>query len=83
METNLTLATSRRKSIPPSRASGGRTRAASAVRALGVCGLLSAAPSAGAGFLEIPTLLGVAGATMVVGNLYAIVGGRRARRGER
>lgn len=80
METNLTLATSRRKSIPPSRAPGGRTRAASAVRVLGFCGLLSAVLSAAAGFLEFPILLGFAGATMVLGNVYAIVGGRRARR---
>lgn len=82
MGTNLTVGASGRKSFPPSRTPR-KMRAASAVRVLGVCGLLSAALSAAAGFLELPLLLGVAGATMIVGNLYAIVGGRRDRRDAR
>jgi hypothetical protein len=79
METNLTFGSPGRKSQRAPR----NTSAARAVRVLGFCGLLSAVLSAAAGFFEVPLLLGVAGATMVVGNVYAIVGGRRARRGER
>lgn len=78
IETNLTVAHSGRKLIRTS-----RTRVPSAVRVLGVCGLLAAALSAAAGFLEVPILLGLAGTTMVVGNVYAIVGGRRGRRNGR
>lgn len=83
METNLMVGPSGRKSNPTQRAPRHRPRAESVVRVLGLCGLLSAVFSATAGFLEIPLLLGVAGATMVVGNVYAIVGGRRRRRGLR
>ncbi len=79
MEANLPLGSSERKSRLPRRART-RGRAVSPVRVLGLCGLLSAIFSAAGGFLKIPLLLGVAGATMIVGNLYAIVGGRRARR---
>lgn len=81
METNLTVAVSEIKSVPKSRRS--LSTPASAIRVLGVCGLASAALSAAAGFLEVPILLGLAGATMVVGNVYAIVGGRRDRRNGR
>lgn len=76
METNLTFGSGGRKSQRAPR----NTSSARAVRVLGFCGLLSAVLSAAAGFFEVPLLLGVAGATMVVGNVYAIVGGRRARR---
>lgn len=75
IETNLTVGPSGRKSIRTA-----RRPPPSAVQVLGVCGLLAAALSAAAGFLEFPMLLGFAGATMVLGNVYAIVGGRRARR---
>lgn len=77
MDTNLTVGAPRGKSVPPSRASSRRT--ASAVHILGVCGLLSAAFSAAAGLLGVPMLLGIAPATMVAGNVYAIVGGWRRR----
>ncbi len=50
-----------------------------AVRILGLCGLLSALCSAVAGFMDVPFLLGIAGAAMVVGNVYAIAAGRRDR----
>ena len=79
METNLTFGSPGRKSQRAPR----NTSAARAVRVLGLCGLLSALFSAAAGFLEMPLLLGVPGATMGVGNLFAIVGGRRDRRGSR
>lgn len=79
METNLTLGPSARKYSRPPRRGG----PASAIRVLGVCGLLSAVFSAAAGFLEVPVLLGIAGATMLVGNVYAIVGARRDGRGRR
>ena len=48
-----------------------------AVRVLGACGLLAAFCSALAGFMGVPFLLGLSGAVMVVGNVYAIVAGRR------
>lgn len=76
METNLTFGSGGPKSQRAPR----NTSTARAVRVLGFCGLLSAVLSAAAGFLEFPILLGFAGATMVLGNVYAIVGGRRARR---
>lgn len=50
-----------------------------AVRVLGACGLLAAVCSALAGFFGVPFLLGVSGAVMVVGNVYAIANGRRDR----
>lgn len=79
METNLMFGSGGPKSQrAPRNTSIART--ARAVRVLGFCGLLSAVLSAAAGFLEFPILLGFAGATMVLGNVYAIVGGRRARR---
>lgn len=82
MEANLPFGSSERKSRPPRHAQS-RGSAASPVRILGLCGLLSAVLSAAGGFLEVPLLLGIAGATMIVGNLYAIVGGRRTHRGRR
>lgn len=47
-----------------------------AVRVLGACGLLAAFCSALAGFMGVPFLLGVSGAVMVIGNVYAIAAGR-------
>ncbi len=44
----------------------------SAVRVLGACGLLSAFLSMFGGFLDEPVLLGLAGARMAAGNIYAI-----------
>lgn len=83
MQTNLAVGVPERKSIQRTRRPESRARGPSAVQVLGVCGLVSAALSAAAGFLEVPLLLGLAGATMIVGNVYAIVGGRRDRRGVR
>lgn len=83
MDTNLTIGRTGRKSNPTPRALRHGPRAESVVRVLGLCGLLSAVFSATAGFFEIPLLLGVAGATMVVGNVFAIVGCRRSRRASR
>ena len=54
-------------------------RVVTAVRVLGACGLLAAFCSALAGFMDVPFLLGLSGAVMVVGNVYAIVAGRRDR----
>lgn len=82
MDANLTFESSGRKSNAPRRTAS-RRGTTSAVRVLGLCGLLSAALSAAAGFLDAPTLLGPAGVTMVVGNVYAIVGGRPNRRSVR
>lgn len=43
-----------------------------ATKALGICGLSASALAMLSGFANIPLLLGVSGAIMVVGNLYAI-----------
>ena len=77
MPINLTRTHGGRQAGSRTRAPRRNARHTSAVRVLGLCGLLSAILSAAAGFLEIPILLGAAGATMVVGNIYAIVAGRR------
>ncbi len=44
----------------------------SSVRVLGICGLVSAVLAMLAGFFDTPFLLGVSGAVMTAGNLYAI-----------
>lgn len=44
-----------------------------AVRMLGVCGLLSALFSFAGGFLDRPGLIGAGGLVMIVGNVYAMV----------
>lgn len=48
-------------------------KAPSAVRVLGACGLVAAALASTAGFLNVPVLLGLSGAVMVAGNIYAMV----------
>lgn len=45
----------------------------SSVRVLGTCGLVAALLATGAGFFDLPILLGLSGAIMVAGNLYAMV----------
>lgn len=45
----------------------------SAIRVLGACGVLSAALSTASGFLNMPVFLGIAGAIMLFGNVYAVV----------
>lgn len=44
----------------------------SPVRVLGCCGLFASGLVAASGFLNEPILLGISGAVMVVGNLYAL-----------
>lgn len=43
-----------------------------ATKVLGVCGASASALAAIAGFADMPMLLGISGAVMFVGNLYAI-----------
>jgi hypothetical protein len=45
----------------------------SSIRVLGLAGLLSAACSCLGGFAHIPELVGLAGAIMIAGNLYALL----------
>ena len=45
----------------------------SAVRVLGLCGLVASACSTAAGFLDMPALLGIGGVVMVVANVYALL----------
>lgn len=48
-------------------------RAPKATRVLGVCGFTAAVLSMLGGFANAPLLVGVAGAVMIVGNVYAMV----------
>ena len=43
------------------------------VRVLGACGLMASALAACSCFLGVPILLGMSGAVMVAGNLYALI----------
>ena len=47
------------------------------VRALGAAGIIAATLSSIGGFANTPSLVGAAGAVMLVGNLYALLAGRR------
>lgn len=49
----------------------------SPVRVLGACGLVSALFCTLSGLLQIQLLLGIAGAVMLVGNVYALARGGR------
>jgi hypothetical protein len=48
----------------------------SPVRVLGVCGLAAAVLSATGGFADVPVLIGIGGAVMLIGNVYAVWRGR-------
>lgn len=60
----------------PLRSKLGLTGTVTPVRALGAAGIIAATLSSVGGFANAPSLVGAAGAVMLVGNLYALLAGR-------